>query len=383
MTYTPIDKVIAHRVSQIFWNVLPDIYPGLRFDENDSRFKALWSAETEELQAVYDDDPLVDYPIIYLGIDVVAGIAPGPYLFPPNHGTKLRLSKYLAVLERFLILQLTGTEGRHVELIWYAVRDLAQKVSQEELLQFIDLLWRGRWICGARDWAEMRLSVITGGSDEGRIALQKDESRLTAEALRLIQEERRLKDKVSSLDEWLFSIYCFLPDVITWFYTIRRARESLNSDEFEKYDRVLDEFLADMMTTIQIPLMAAAGAKNFAEEYAIIPFLRAKSMDEAISSIHGIFRGRSIIPRVWFDFAKDALVRAHPDRSIMTISELELKPGPNGIFHEDDYKYLNCVDLASVFGLAFTQDGKDDNWLLLGNNFDYWEAGDEPDKNNG
>src|SRR5271157_756416 len=125
MTYTPIDKVIAHRVSQIFWNVLPDIYPGLRFDENDSRFKALWSAETEELQAVYDDDPLVDYPIIYLGIDVVAGIAPGPYLFPPNHGTKLRLSKYLAVLERFLILQLTGTEGRHVELIWYAVRDLA------------------------------------------------------------------------------------------------------------------------------------------------------------------------------------------------------------------------------------------------------------------
>ena|SRR5258708_671605 len=86
------------------------------------------------------------------------------------------LSEYLGVLRRFLILQLTTQENRHVQIIWHAVRSLATELSTEALLEFVNGLWRGRWIIGAPEWSHMRRSVLTGGTDEGIAELQSHAS---------------------------------------------------------------------------------------------------------------------------------------------------------------------------------------------------------------
>src|SRR5439155_24140437 len=102
--------------------------------------------------------------------------------------------------------------------------------------------------------------------------------------------------------------------------------EHLRSDELEKYDRVLDEFMADIGTTIQI----ACGATNgtLADSYAIAPLFECTSIEDAIARIRAIYRGRSIIPRVWYELARKALERVNPSE-IQRIAKAGHLPNAN------------------------------------------------------
>src|SRR5262249_20951272 len=150
-------------------------------------------------------------------------------------------------------------------------------------------LWRGRWIIGAYDCAFIRRTVITGGLEVEVRELQSNAQRLETEALRLVQTERQLKDTARSMEEWLHEAYCLLPDIHTWSFFISHAKESLQSDELEKFHRILDEFQADIKTTLMIPCGTVRGSESLADAYAIRPLMENQSIDEAIVAIRGIY----------------------------------------------------------------------------------------------
>lgn len=374
MSLTAIEEIIAREVGQLCWYLLPDMHPGLKRDEKDEAFRSLWDFDQpDELRAVRAENPPVQYPVIYLELEMASGIVPAPFVYPPSHGQALRLSEYLNILKRFLILEFTTRSNAHVPLIQRAIRTLAADLSKDELLGFVDNLWRGRWIVGAMDWAYLRRSVMTGGTEEALREVESNAQRLEKEALRLIETERQLKDTARSMEEWLHEAYCLLPDIFSWLICIHHANKHLKSDELEKYSRVLDEFMADIMTTLQIPCNSARGGRSLAEEYAIKPLVEKRSIDEAIAKIRGIYRGRSIIPRVWYKLAENALNRLRSAdldalRFAYRRGKMEKATSP---LPADDYEALNRLDLAQAFGRAMTMDSKKGHWRLLHSLFGY------------
>jgi hypothetical protein len=220
----------------------------------------------------------------------------------------------------------------------------------------------------------MRRSVITGGTDDGIRRLEEDVERLEAEALRLIQAVQQLKDSAESMDEWLHESYSLLPDILTWGLIIAWANKRHLSDELDKYHRVLDEFQADIGTTFTIPCCAPRGNDNLADAYAISPLLESETIDEAISKIRGIYRGRSIIPRVWYERAKTSLERLKETRWQRPEQIILQRADDGAPLSPTDYAALNEVDLSQAFGRAMTANSKENNWPFLGMLFDYWDS---------
>jgi hypothetical protein len=262
-------------------------------------FQSIWApAEYDELRRVRDENPFVFYPVLLLDsdrqLDSLAGL-----IHPPRHGVQLRLSGYLHHLRRFLILQLTAGHEAAGRLVIRAVREFAKTASQEELLEFLDLIWRGRWIVGSFEWGRLRLDVLAGDAD-GLAALIADHDRLETAAVAIVQTERKLKDSAASIEEWLHEIFCLLPTVHAMLFALHKANKARYSDELEKFDRVLDEFQADIMTTLGI----AFEEGKILDYYIIKPLLEEPNVDAALKQIRGLYRGRTIIPRVWYQFVE-------------------------------------------------------------------------------
>lgn len=366
MVLSAIDRIIAREVGFTCWVGLQKLYPGIEELEEYQAYGALFEyLEPYELLAVRLEDPFVEYPVIYLGIDLFEGRAPAPFLYPPSHGQALRLSEYLAALRTFLMLQFISeseSQEAHIPLIMNAVLTLARDVSKDELLRFADQLWRGRWIVGARSWSDLRRVIIAGGSEEGIRELENNVERLEAEALRLIQMERKLKDDAQSLEEWLHEAYCLLPDIHTWGVSIGRANRRYQSDELEKFDRVLDEFQADIWTTIR---MVALDKRHLAYLYAYSPLVEKQSFDEAVKNIRGIYRGRSIIPRVWYETAKKAIERLKSTNvDLSQVSRLDKPQSALSLFSPVDCAALSDIDLMQSFGRIMTMDSRESKLVL-------------------
>jgi|tagenome__1003787_1003787.scaffolds.fasta_scaffold20922703_5 hypothetical protein len=302
-----IDRVIAREVGELCWHLLPSIQANLgMFSQADLEkvrrapaYQPIWApAEDDELRRVREEDPFVSYPVLLLDsdrqLDSLAGL-----IYPPRHGVQLRLSGYLRHLRRFLILQLTAGHEAAARRVMRAVREFAKTASRKELLEFVDLIWRGRWIVGSFEWGRLRLSVLAGGAD-GLAALLADYDRLETEAVTVMQTERQLKDSAASMEEWLHEIFCLLPAVHATLFALGKANEARYSDELEKFDRVLDEFQADIHTT----LLIAFEERRILETYIIKPLHESPDVDAALKQIRGLYRGRTIIPRAWHQFVE-------------------------------------------------------------------------------
>ena len=373
MSLTDVDRIIAREVGELCFDLLPDMYPGLEQNEKRRSYRNTWGdSEPDELRFTRNENPVVEYPVIYLGSDVLAAHSSAPFLYPPQYGEALHLSEYLPPLRRFLTFQLI-TGDADVPLLWRTVTNVAEQMSTDEVLHFVDELWRGRWIVSADKCADLRRFVIAGGTAEALESLGGNVEVLETEALRLIKQERRLKDTAQSTEEWLHEAYCFLPDVKTWFWPIRKASRDLKSDELEKYDRVLDEFKADILTTLSLTCGSFAPEESLADVYALKPLAESRTVDEAIDTIRGVYRGRTIIPRVWYEKAKNIL-----DRLKLTgwqpagPREALHHPGTNPL-SAADYRALNDCDLAQSFGRVMTATERAQDWILLGELFDYWD----------
>lgn len=371
MVLSAIDRIIAREVGiTCWWGGLRILYPGIQKSEEYQEYGALseYIHEPYELLAIRKEDPFVEYPVIYLSIDVSEGRAPAPFLYPRLYGQALRLSEYLAALKTFLILQFRSdldSQEAYIPYIMNAVCTLERyHVSKDELLRFVDQLWRGRWIVGSHSWSKLRRLIIDGSSDEEIRELENDVERLEAEALRLIQMERNVKDNAQSLEEWLHEAYCLLPDIDTWLTYIRRANKRHQSDELEKFDRVLDEFQADIRTT---SLFVAGDRNHLANLYAYSPLVQKQSYDEAVKKIRGIYRGRSIIPRVWYETAKKAIERLKSTNvDLSQFNRLGEPESALSIFPPADCAALSDVDLLQSFGRVMTMDSpKIGDFVLL------------------
>lgn len=372
MSLSAIDEIISREVGRLCWFLLPELQTKT-IAEDDSKYHAIWNAPLKgELAGVIDADPVVPYPVIYLDSDVRMGMASQPFIYPSVTGQPVTLRKYLRALRHLLDIQLSGGQ-LHIRLLWNAINTLARTQTTEELIRFMDQLWRGRWIADDSFWSGMRTSVFTGGTAAGAQKLLQDVDRLESEALRLIQAERAIKDSCKSLDEWLHEVYCLLPDISTWLFLIRDANKALKSDELGKFDRILDEFHADIATTLDIPCIALDNQNNFAEIYALKPLIKNRSVARAIMEIRGIYKGRTIIPKVWFGDATVALTS-------LDETKLDLSGEPwdkdthrriRQMIPGDEYTKLNELDLAQAFGRSVTKNGADRRWLLFDGMFGY------------
>jgi hypothetical protein len=229
----------------------------------------------------------------------------------------------------------------------------------------------------------MRRSVITGGTDEGIRRIENDADRLEAEAVRLLQVEQHVKEAAQSTEEWLHEAYCLMPDIYTWGLTIAWANERLKSDELAKYTQMLDEFQADIGTTLTIPCTSLRGGENLAETYALRPLVESATIDEAIGKIRAIYRGRSIIPRVWYEKASSILDRLRSAGWSPEIWNHALGTmGMSGVTRAAGFLALNDVDYAQAFGRTMTVFPKDFHGLaLLGGLFNYY--GDDDHSSSG
>jgi hypothetical protein len=172
---------------------------------------------------------------------------------------------------------------------------------------------------------------------------------MEAEALRIISLERKLKETASTVEEWLHEAYCLLPDVMTWLTVLRRANESHKSDELEKYDRVLDEFQADIGTTLQFHREWSSGRSGLVDPYFLSPLRKEASVQDGLKAIRGIYRGRSIIPRVWYARAEaitaDAAARLGPCSCEALVDYISAN---------DAVWEIDVSDTAASFGRAAT-----------------------------
>jgi hypothetical protein len=372
VSLSAIDEIIARNVGELCWFMLPELQ-SKTIDEIDPKFRSIWNAPLRgELAAIIAADPVVPYPVIYLPTEVEMGIAPQAFVYPPVTGQPVTLSNYLRAMRHFLDIQLSGGRS-HIHLVWNAVKAMAPGSSEKELLIFMDQLWRGRWIIDDFLWADMRMSLMGGGTADGGLEILRDVERLEGEALRLIQTQRALKDSCKSLDEWMHELYCLLPDICTWLFFIRDANKTLKSDELEKYDRVLDEFHADIATTLDLPCIALEEQKNFAEYYAIAPLAEQQSAAGAITKIRGIYKGRTIIPKIWFEDAAAALMSLDETKLVFPgqLSPWENYSMIRELLPSDKYTKLNELDYAQAFGRAVTKMGEDRRWVLFRGMFGY------------
>jgi hypothetical protein len=229
-----LDIILAREIGELCWYMVPRTKGEENFDEKilgDEAFRGFWEPETSsELADIMRSDPVVEYPAVIL--DVSHGR--GPFVFPPKIGKGLRLSEYTRALRHFLIFQITAEERLVRGHILDIVRTAGRKLGEQELLRFVDQLWRGRWIMDSFSWGEMRTAVITGGGKAEIEQLYRDTERLASEAARVVATERRLKGDARSMDEWLFEAYCLLPEIATWFANTRRANDVVYNDEIEK-----------------------------------------------------------------------------------------------------------------------------------------------------
>jgi len=352
MDLSLIDRIIGREIgkwcAEDFRQLFPDECAGALYEQFCDTLKR---PEPPELRALTDEDPLVEYPVLYLSPseptfpakDIVA---------PPHCGQQLRLSEYLAALREFLLPQFTADHDRHIATIQNVLDtlELDAGLSDVELLRVADNMWRGRWIVGAETWAKVRMFVFEGQVG-GRFRLRKNSERLQEEALRLIGEERRLKDASRSLNEWLHAIYCLLPEVWMWGQTIAWANDRLQSDELGKYVRILDEYQADIATTLQVAFWPSEQSTTFADHYAIQEVERSESVEKAIANIRQIYRGRTIIPRVWYESAKRALSQSREGGPPMT---------------DKDYAILNDIDQLMAFGWGMTLASPANNLAAIG-----------------
>ncbi|QBE66305.1 hypothetical protein [Pseudoduganella lutea] len=306
MTLDVIDRVIAREVGELCWHFASNIDPKLKPIIRAEKHKQIWAPPfDEQIAQIRELDPIVHYPVLFLDsdrrLDSIHGLVYGP-----SYGESVPLSRYLSHLRRFLILQLTGGHETALNLAMRGIRDYAKNVSRDELLTLLDLIWNGRWFVGSFEWGLVRLSALTDSVPENLSALLLDHAKLQAQAIDIIQHERQIKASAETIEEWLAGIYDFLPRVHSTLYLLRKALEVQHSDELEKLDRMLDEFQADIGTT----LLLATEKDAIVNEYVIEPIEKHESLDGALKEIRGISRGRTIIPHRWYKDAEQ-LIRSH------------------------------------------------------------------------
>jgi hypothetical protein len=183
--------------------------------------------------------------------------------------------------------------------------------------------------------------------------------------------ERTLKREARSLDEWLHELYCLTPDLWTWFEPLRVASGATRSDGLGKYDRVLNEILADIGTSISIPSVAVNDGGTFSDIYLLKPLLEHRGDIEATRLyIRGLCRGRTIIPQMWFEFANDVCQRSSNRDGFADgrksegceISTLRALLTP------EDRLVLDAADSACAFGRSISEhwNGDESSDVLLG-----------------
>jgi hypothetical protein len=376
--YDLIDEMIGRAVGRSMFFVLADYFDDLKLDPDDPKWEPIVGFnQPEGWEALRAADPVVPYPMVFLGSYFQMGRSKSPFIFPPLYGEPLRLNQYLECVNLFVTLQFSGSGRGHVPLLSYAINRIVDEHSWSEALTFVDGLWRGRSGISASQWGMLRRTLLSEGSESVQKKLESDEAHLTAEAIRLVQLERSLKPSAKTLDGWLHGLYCMLPDLYTWFFPIRKLAREKKSDELGKFDRVIDEFLADIGTSIAIPSMAIDGGGGFSDEYLLKPLLKHKgNMAAAVEEIRGISRGRTIVPQFWYEYAK-ALVAKWPAAMVaekVSASSAYDTKHLRGLLSVEDCRILDGADPCCAFGRSVADhwDSSDPSSMVLSMSLGEW-----------
>jgi hypothetical protein len=342
MSADPIQRILDQEVAELSWYMFPRITESGDITEVRRAYPASWKTDPS-LSKLQELNPLVELPALLLD----PRLGESHFVMPPVIGNPLNLIDYLKAQRQFLLFQMTANKETVERYVMQVVKMVAQQTDLQTVLGFVDRLWRLRWVVGGYNWSRLRVAVLTDGDSEEYAKICADVDRQIAEATRIVGLERRFKQQAQSTDEWLHEAYCLLPDIYTWLAIIHHANEKHHSDELEKFDRILDEFQADINTTL---LIAAGGfgEDGLVQSYLLKALDKCETVDEAITEIRGIYRGRSILPKVWFEGARDVLRQAALAGG--TKQEIRQRLDPNGL------KSLDSVDQRANFGRLLTED---------------------------
>jgi hypothetical protein len=171
-------------------------------------------------------------------------------------------------------------------------------------------------------------------------------------------------------------LYCLVTDLWTWFEPLRVAARATRSDELEKYDRVLDESLADIGTSISIPSVAVNDGETFSDIYLLKPLLvHGGDIETALRYIRGLCRGRTIVPQMWFHYASDVCQRSSIREAFAdALKSQEREKSFRALLTPEDRSVLDAANSACAFGRSISEHWNRDESsdMLLGFALNEW-----------
>lgn len=362
------DKLIGQEIGRMLWQTIPYIYPEVSYDSKDPAFAEMWNSSSA-LPGTQCSDGLepVQYPVVYMGMERAFGTKKRAYEFPDIDGEALTFDEYLEKLRLFLIYRLTcPPEGAH-DLLISAVWEVLHNHGNEAATAFVKKLWRGRWLVDFHYISEILEFAIVGGIEEELSKFRSDRDRIQAMALDLILRERLAKEEARSFDDWIFEAYSMLPEIFLCLRMIDQLGDEAG-DELGKFDRILDEFIADIMTTISILPNQRREQNGGLANYLVTAIEKSETFQDAKKRVRGIYRGRSIVPRVWYEQAVSILDRIEGEGLPLSVESLK----------ESDVRGLNASDISTLFSYVMTANGKEDQWMDMGTLFGLWETHETP-----
>lgn len=363
------DRLIGQEIGGMLWQLLPDIYPEISYDPKDPAFNELWDTIPLLLRNQNSDNlEPVQYPVVYMGMERVFGTKKRAYEFPEFDNEALSFDDYLEKLRLFLIYRLTRPPEGAQDLLISAVWEVLHNHGTEAAIAFVQQLWRGRWLVDFHYVAEVLEFAIVGGIEEELSKFRSDRDRIASMALDIIMRERLAKEEAKSFDDWIFEAYSLLPEIFLCLRMIRQLGGEAG-DELRKFDRVMDEFIADIMTTIFImPDQRRTQGRGLAD-YLARAIEESQSFQDAKKRVRGVYRGRSIVPRIWYEKAASILDRIEGEGLPLSVKSLR----------ESDITDLNASDISILFSYVMTADGKENQWMEMGTLFDLWETQEIPE----
>ena len=260
---------------------------------------------------IFNAKPDVDYPVILTETFRQKMRTNLMFIDPQKAKKPLKVGEWLYFWLPFHYLNLEKNNEQASLLIGRALREASNYYDKQELQQFIDRLWKHRWIFDAFKCAQWRLMVLAENEKElGSIISEGKEAKRAFDEL-----ESRLtyiKDNVQTLDEWIDELYILSP-LVKYNLIIHREMKS-DKDDVKQRERFVDEISADIYAIFNATMVFGIFLGN-EKVWTSLYLPKDKVSPEQVRTLKREmsykYRARVIYPKFWFDDAISYLTNEH------------------------------------------------------------------------
>ena len=159
-----------------------------------------------------EDDQVLEVPVLLFDQFRKEDKISSFFLDPPHDGTSIVTSQFFKYWPSFVFLLMSEGSDSGKGYWVRAIKDYIEQFGGVKALDFVERLWKYRWINAYDVCAELRIycKQKVGAYDD----LKESDEFWLKEASMLKKEISRTKDQVSNLDEWLEALYLMAPKVV-------------------------------------------------------------------------------------------------------------------------------------------------------------------------